>query len=138
VSYFSNRVYHSILNNRQYHLTPDCKEKAKTFVEGMEMLDFDGCSEILVDSFEDGIAFFKSEEYVQKMNSKGPSQYLTIVFHFESRLMTCLSGDEDNWLARPVCMMVGYDNLIYGKALPAPRTTDGILWSDMPFSSKDE
>lgn len=43
---------------------------ATNFVEGMEMLDFDGCSEILVDSFEHGAAFFKSEEYVQKMNGK--------------------------------------------------------------------
>jgi hypothetical protein len=58
-------------------LTPECKQRAKTFVDGMEMLDFDGCSEILVDSFEDGMAFFKSEEYLQKMNGKLASNDLS-------------------------------------------------------------
>lgn len=41
-------------------------------------------------------------------------------------------GDEGNWLTRPVYMMVGYDNLIYGKRLPVPGTTDGVLAEDLP------
>jgi hypothetical protein len=36
----------------------------------MELLDYDGCSEILVSSIEDAAAFFSSPEYVEKMNSK--------------------------------------------------------------------
>jgi hypothetical protein len=71
-------------------LTPDCKEKAKTFVVGMEMLDFDGCSEILVDSFEEGMAFFKSEEYVQKMSSKPPSPGFQGYTYFRFKLIFCL------------------------------------------------
>jgi hypothetical protein len=47
-------------------------------------------------------------------------------------------GDERNWLARPVSMMVGYDNLIYGKGLPVPGTTDGVLAEDMPEQLRKE
>lgn len=70
------------------------------------MLDFDGSSEIHVKSFEDAKKFFESEEYVASMRE-----------------------DEGNWLARPVYMMVGYDNLIYGKAMEGG--TDGIMPRDL-------
>ena len=48
----------------------------------MNILDFDGCSEILVKTFEDGEAFFKSDEYKEKMNSESVSH---------SSLLTLLS-----------------------------------------------
>jgi hypothetical protein len=35
-------------------------------------------------------------------------------------------------------MMVGYDNLIYGKGLPVPGTTDGVLAEDMPEQLRKE
>lgn len=89
----------------QYHLYPEDKKKAASF-EGFEMLDFDGSSEIHVKSFEDAKKFFESEEYVASMRE-----------------------DEGNWLARPVYMMVGYDNLIYGKAMEGG--TDGIMPRDL-------
>ncbi|OAG36111.1 hypothetical protein AYO21_09738 [Fonsecaea monophora] len=54
----------------QFHALPKCKEAAKTLIEGMELLEYDGCSEILVSSIEDAAAFFSSPEYVEKMNSK--------------------------------------------------------------------
>jgi hypothetical protein len=105
---------------------------------GKEFLDFDGCSEILVNSFEDGMAFFKSEEYVQKMKSKPfcipkilfPRATASLSFLFEQL------GDESNWLARPVFVMAGYDNLIYGNRLPVPGATDGLLLSDLQGSTK--
>ncbi|KAK5451325.1 hypothetical protein LTS15_008089 [Exophiala xenobiotica] len=92
----------------EYHQTPQLKSAANTCVEGMELLDFDGCSEILVDSLDKAIRFFKSPEYVEKMNL-----------------------DEGNWLERPVRMMIGYDNLIFGQALPLPGTKNGISNSDL-------
>lgn len=98
---------HCLLTNdeRQYHLYPEDKKKAASF-EGFELLDFDGSSEIHVKSFEDAKKFFESEEYVASMRE-----------------------DEGNWLARPVYMMVGYDNLIYGKAMEGG--TDGIMPGDL-------
>ncbi|KAL5352909.1 hypothetical protein ACLOAV_002857 [Pseudogymnoascus australis] len=122
----------------QYHMTPECKEKARTYVQGMEFLDFDGCSEILVDSFEDGMAFFKSEEYVQKMNSK-PFYIPEILFLRATASLSFLFeqlDDESNWLARPIFIMAGYDNLIFGNRLPVPGTTDGLLLSDLQKSTK--
>lgn len=38
----------------------------------MEVLDFDGYSEILVESLEEADAFFKSEEYVKRMHGRLP------------------------------------------------------------------
>ncbi|OQV03074.1 EthD domain-containing protein [Cladophialophora immunda] len=92
----------------QFHALPECKEAGKALVEGMELLDYDGCSEILVSSIGDAAAFFSSSEYVEKMNS-----------------------DEGNWLARPVRFMIGYDNLIFGQGMPMPKATDGILPKDL-------
>ncbi|KIW74537.1 hypothetical protein Z517_11307 [Fonsecaea pedrosoi CBS 271.37] len=99
----------------QFHALPRCKEAAKTLIEGMELLEYDGCSEILVSSIEDAAAFFSSPEYIEKMNSKSMPR----------------SRDEDNWLARPVRFMIGYDNLIFGQGLPIPEATDGILPKDL-------
>lgn len=53
----------------QFHALPRWKEKARNF-EGFEILDFDGCSEIWVDSFEDAEAFFSSEEYGDAMRGE--------------------------------------------------------------------
>ncbi|KAI1614607.1 EthD domain-containing protein [Exophiala viscosa] len=92
----------------QYHQTPQLKSAAETCVEGMELLDFDGCSEILVNSLDNAISFFKSPEYMEDMNL-----------------------DEGNWLERPVRMMIGYDNLIFGQALPLPGTNNGLSSSDL-------
>ncbi|TVY47500.1 hypothetical protein LOCC1_G002240 [Lachnellula occidentalis] len=50
----------------QTHQTPELKEKLQKF-GNMQMLDFDGCSEIWVRSYEDGEKFFQSEEYVKAM-----------------------------------------------------------------------
>lgn len=57
----------------KYHQTPQLKAAARACVEGMELLDFDGCSEILVDSIEKAMEFFKSPEYVQRMNGESLS-----------------------------------------------------------------
>jgi hypothetical protein len=55
----------------QTHQTPELKEKLQRFGK-MQMLDFDGCSEIWVRSYEDGEKFFKSEEYVKAMAGTYP------------------------------------------------------------------
>jgi hypothetical protein len=52
----------------QTHQIPGLKEKFQKF-GNMQMLDFDGCSEIWVRSYEDGEKFFQSEEYVKAMAS---------------------------------------------------------------------
>lgn len=43
------------------------KEKAK-ILTGIKMLEFDGCSEIWVKSWEDWVRFFSSEEYNRAMS----------------------------------------------------------------------
>jgi hypothetical protein len=41
----------------QFHQPPEMKEKAKSL--GLQHVDFDGCSEIWVQSWEDWMSFFK-------------------------------------------------------------------------------
>jgi len=46
---------------------PEFKEKAKELT-GIKMLEFDGCSEIWVQSWEDWMKFYSSEEYAKAMS----------------------------------------------------------------------
>lgn len=94
----------------------------------MELLEYDGYSEILVRSIEDAAAFFSGPEYAQSMNSMLASSHCS---KYVLKSISPWIDDEGNWLARPVRFMVGYDNLIFGQAISLPGTTDGILPSDM-------
>ncbi|KAF7187780.1 hypothetical protein HII31_10882 [Pseudocercospora fuligena] len=54
----------------QIHQSADLKEKARDLgvTLGIEHLDYDGCSEIWVEKWEDWINFSSSPEYAQAMN----------------------------------------------------------------------
>ena len=64
-------------NDLQFSQTPETKEKART-LPGVEVLDFDGCSEIWVQSWEDWERFANVsdhspiERYLLQVNSPSP------------------------------------------------------------------
>lgn len=55
----------------QVHQTSEFKEKAKSL--GLEHMDYDGCSELWVEKWEDIAAFFGSEEYKRVMQPDCPN-----------------------------------------------------------------
>ncbi|KAK0938560.1 hypothetical protein LTR48_005138 [Friedmanniomyces endolithicus] len=85
----------------QFHQTADMKEKAKQL--GLEHVAFDGCSEIWVRDWDDWMAFYSSPEYASAMQP-----------------------DCAHFMAFPIHVMVGYDNLIFGHAIPGEGGKDGI------------
>ena len=46
-----------LIIGQQFHQTPEAKEKVKSM--GMDLLEVDGCSEILVNSWENWEKFYK-------------------------------------------------------------------------------
>ncbi|KAF2095597.1 hypothetical protein NA57DRAFT_79315 [Rhizodiscina lignyota] len=89
----------------QFHQTPEAKEKVKAL--GMDLLDFDGCSEIWVKSWDDWERFFKSPEYA-----------------------AALAPDCDHFMdvaGAGIKCMAGYDNLIFGPAVHDQGGKDGVL-----------
>ncbi|KXL44412.1 MAG: hypothetical protein FE78DRAFT_40837 [Acidomyces sp. 'richmondensis'] len=84
----------------QFHQTPEMKEKAKSL--GLNHIEFDGCSEIWVRNWDDWMAFYTSPEYAKVMQP-----------------------DCEHFMAMPIHVMVGYENLIYGKGIPDDGT-DGV------------
>ncbi|KAF2404504.1 hypothetical protein EJ06DRAFT_526587 [Trichodelitschia bisporula] len=85
----------------QHHQTPDFKEKVTAL--GMDLMDYDGCSEIWVRSMDDWERFFKSPEYNAAM-----------------------SKDCANFMGMPIRVMAGREHLVFGKAIPGLDGTDGI------------
>ncbi|KAK5128228.1 hypothetical protein LTR85_002895 [Meristemomyces frigidus] len=89
----------------QFHQTPEMKEKAKSL--GLSHVDFDGCSEIWVKEWDDWMAFYNvgsmSPEYAKAMQP-----------------------DCAHFMAMPINVMAGYDNLIFGHAIPGEGGKDGI------------
>jgi hypothetical protein len=72
------------------------------------MLEFDGCSEIWVKSWDDWMKFYTSDEYAKAM-----------------------SPDCAYFMAMPISIYVGEENLVFGKATGGlgEGGTDGILRS---------
>ncbi|KAF1990402.1 hypothetical protein K402DRAFT_325203 [Aulographum hederae CBS 113979] len=88
----------------QFHALPEDKERAKKLVqEGCEFMDFDGSSEIWVKDWEGWEKFAGSEEYARAL---GP--------------------DTVHFMAMPIKVMAGRDNVIYGAAVPEAGAKDGI------------
>jgi len=56
------------LSFEQFHQTPELKEKAKEL--GLPQLEYDGCSDLYVKSWDDWMKFCKSPEYTAVMNRK--------------------------------------------------------------------
>jgi hypothetical protein len=73
------------------------------------MLEFDGCSEIWVKSWEDWMKFYSSDEYAKAM-----------------------SPDCAYFMAMPISVYVGEENLVFGKAVEGlgEGGKDGILRGD--------
>ncbi|EME77272.1 uncharacterized protein MYCFIDRAFT_42215 [Pseudocercospora fijiensis CIRAD86] len=65
-----HRHWETIRRYTQVHQTADLKEKARDLGAnlGIEHMDYDGCSEIWVEKWEDWVEFSSSEEYSQAMN----------------------------------------------------------------------
>lgn len=77
------------------------KERARGL--GDNVLDFDGCAQLWVRSWDDWMEFYSSEEYA-----------------------AALSDDCHRFLQLPITYMVGYENLIVGDASQGIGGKDGI------------
>ncbi|KAH8651835.1 EthD domain-containing protein [Tricladium varicosporioides] len=86
--------------------TPEFKQKASQLT-GIKMLEFDGCSEIWVKTWDDWMAFFKSEEYAQAMNP-----------------------DCKYFMAMPISVYCGEENVVFGEGVKDMAGKDGILEGD--------
>jgi hypothetical protein len=82
------------------------KEKAKE-LEGIKMLEFDGCSEIFVKDWQDWVNFSGNEEYKRVM---GP--------------------DCTHFMEMPISVYVGKENIIFGKSVEEGGT-DGLVGKDV-------
>jgi hypothetical protein len=77
------------------------KEKVRTL--GLNMLEYDGCSEIWVKSWDDWMKFYTSEEYAKAM-----------------------APDCKYFMAMPITVYAGEENIIFGDAITGMGGTDGI------------
>lgn len=82
------------------------KEKAKSL--GLTHMDFDGCSEIWVKDWESYERFMNSPEYANVMNP-----------------------DCKHFMEMPIHVMAGYENVIFGRAIPDSGGKDGVLESEL-------
>ncbi|KAF2247647.1 hypothetical protein BU26DRAFT_351330 [Trematosphaeria pertusa] len=88
----------------QTYQTPAMKEKIRSL--GMELLDYDACSQIWVKSWEDWEKFSSSPEYA-----------------------AALMPDADHFMdykTSGIKVFAGYDNIVFGKAIPDCDATDGL------------
>ncbi|RVX71587.1 hypothetical protein B0A52_03771 [Exophiala mesophila] len=90
----------------QFHQTPELKEKAKAL--GLAQLEYDGCSDIYVKNWDDWVQFYNSPDYAK-----------------------ALAPDVSHFMAMPITIMVGYDNLIFGEAIPDIGGNSGVAGKDL-------
>lgn len=119
----------------QFHQTPDMKGKAESL--GLEPLAFDGCSEIWVRNWDDWMTFYtvlgrfvlqrkavltvrQSPEYAKVMQPDC-AHFMAMPIHVSHRC----SVDKQTSCAEYLQVMVGYENVIYGKGIPGDGT-DGV------------
>jgi len=89
----------------QFHAPPEAKEKVKGL--GLELMDYDGCSEIWVKSFDDWEKFANDPNFGKK-----------------------LVGDSDHFMQLPFRVMAGYENLIFGPPIPGIGGVAGVSLTD--------
>jgi hypothetical protein len=77
------------------------KERAKSL--GENCLDYDGCAQLWVKSWDDWMAFYNSKEYA-----------------------AALSDDCNRFMALPMTYMVGYENLVVGSSVEEVGGKDGM------------
>ncbi|KAF2650237.1 hypothetical protein K491DRAFT_609215 [Lophiostoma macrostomum CBS 122681] len=94
-----------VLRYVQSHQTSQHKEALEA--AGMETLQYDGMGELHVKSLDDWIKFSSSKYFIDVMSKDGP-----------------------NFMAGPIHMMLGYDNLITGAKIETSGGADGILPGD--------
>jgi hypothetical protein len=115
-----------MLSITQFHQTPELREKAK--VLGLAQLQYDGCSDIYVKTWEDWMKFYQSPAYAEKMGRESP---LLALFAFISAARADpnpnVIADCEHFMSMPISVMVGYDNVIFGKAIPDIGGKDGVL-----------
>lgn len=85
----------------QHHQTPLMKERARSL--GENVLDYDGCAQLWVRSWDDWMGFYNSAEYA-----------------------AALSDDCHRFMALPMTYMIGYENLVVGDANKSVGGSDGI------------
>jgi len=79
-------------------------------LDGIKMLEFDGCSEIWVEKWDDWMTFFGSDEYAKAM---GP--------------------DCKYFMQMPISVYVGEENVVFGRKVESlgEGGKDGILVRDV-------
>ncbi|KAH7134879.1 hypothetical protein B0J11DRAFT_610932 [Dendryphion nanum] len=87
------------------------REQAQSY--GMELLSFSAMGEMHVKSLEEWVAF-----------SSSPAFSKTLV------------EDGGNFMAGPIKIMIGHDNLVYGSKIESSGGIDGVLPGDRRFRPK--
>lgn len=77
------------------------KERARAL--GENLLDYDGCAQLWVRTWDDWLGFYNSKEYA-----------------------AALSDDCDRFMALPMTYMVGYENIVVGDGSKAMGGSDGM------------
>lgn len=77
------------------------REKVRTL--GLNTLEYDGCSEIWVRSWDDWMRFYTSEEYAKAM---GP--------------------DCEHFMKMPIAVYAGEENVVFGEGIQGMGGTTGI------------
>jgi hypothetical protein len=85
----------------QHHQTPEMKERARSL--GENVLDYDGCAQLWVRTWDDWMAFYTSNEYA-----------------------AALSDDCHFFMQLPMTYMVGHENLVVGDASKVLGGRDGL------------
>ncbi|KPM43011.1 hypothetical protein AK830_g3539 [Neonectria ditissima] len=91
----------SVLTNFRHHQTVEMKERARSL--GENVLEYDGCAQLWVRTWDDWLEFYNSKEYA-----------------------AALSDDCNRFMSLPMTYMVGYENLVVGEGLSVLGGTDGI------------
>ncbi|KAI8954218.1 EthD domain-containing protein [Xylaria longipes] len=91
----------NIVRYSQHHQTPEMKERALGL--GGNVLDYDGCAELWVRTWDDWLLFCNSKEY-----------------------SSALKDDCDRFMAIPLTYMIGYENLVVGDGVKSLGGNDGL------------
>ena len=83
------------------------KERVKQLTD-IQMLEFDGCSEIWVQNWDDWMRFYSSEEYAKAM-----------------------SPDCEHFMAMPIHVYAGEENIVFGEKIGRMGGKDGILGEEV-------
>jgi hypothetical protein len=117
----------------QLHQTAAHKEALKA--AGMDVLKYDGMGEMHVKSLDDWIKFSSTPHFTEKMVRKyTPTDFC----HFPVTNLFLSEGDGAEFMAGPIYVMAGYDNLIYGAKIETSGGSDGILPTDSRLTKESK